>query len=183
MNDFQVQWRPQIESWYNKSKEFKEAHPTFINDLFLIGSKRQEEQKTKVGNFLKKFFPSVSPDYNFQKIVDGWVFDDDFKKIVDGWVFQAETLKKSGNMNENKNAWKKEEWEAVSKNKVLRRYDHWIHTQEKQREQDLKAQEEVHRKYLKDQRREKEREDERKLQYLQNVRSPKKNNDKFRFFS
>ena len=170
MNDFQVQWRPQIESWFNKSKEFKKAHPTFINDLFLIGCKRHEEQKTKVGNFLKKFFPSVSPD-------------DDFKKIVDGWVFQAETLKKSGNMNENKNAWKKEEWEVVSKNKVLRKFDHWIHTQEKQREQDLKAQEEAHRKYLKDKRREKEREDERKLQYLQNVRSPKKNNDKFRFFS
>ena len=170
MNDFQVQWRPQIESWYNKSKEFKEAHPTFINDLFLIGSKRQEEQKTKVGNFLKKFFPSVSPDYNFQK-------------IVDGWVFQAETLKKSDNININKNAWKNQEWEAVSKNKVLRRYDHWTQKQEKEREKDLKAQEEAHQKYLENQRREKEREDERKFQYLQNVRSPKKNNDKFRFFS
>ena len=54
MNDFQVQWRPQIESWYNK--EFKEAHPTFINDLFLIGCKRQQEPKTKVGNFIKRFF-------------------------------------------------------------------------------------------------------------------------------
>ena len=170
MNDFQVQWRPQIESWYNKSKEFKEAHPTFINDLFLIGCKRQEEQKTKVGNFLKKFFPSVFPG-------------DKFNKVVNGWVFQAETLKKNGNMNENKNAWKKEEWEAVSKNKVLRKFDRWTNRQEKERIKDLKAQEEAHRKYLENQRREKEREDERKFQYLQNVRSPKKNNDKFRFFS
>ena len=170
MNDFQVQWRPQIESWYNKSKEFKEAHPTFINDLFLIGCKRQEEQKTKVGNFLKKFFPSVFPG-------------DKFNKVVNGWVFQAETLKKNGNMNENKNAWKKEEWEAVSKNKVLRKFDRWTNRQEKERIKDLKAQEEAHRKYLENQRREKEREAERNFQYLQNVRSPKKNNDKFRFFS
>ena len=119
---------------------------------------------------IKQKLPSVSPDYNFQK-------------IVDGWVFQAETLKKSDNININKNAWKNQEWEPVSKNKVLRRYDHWTQKQEKEREKDLKAQEEAHQKYLENQRREKEREDERKFQYLQNVRSPKKNNDKFRFFS
>ena len=167
MKEFRKKWKPQIESWFNKSGNFKEKHPTFINDLFLIGIKRQEEQRAKVGNFLKKYFPSINPE-------------DPFRKTVNGWVTGAENLKNSDDVNLNKKPWTKKNWEARSSSRIIRKFDQWVDKQQREREEAIIEQEESER-------REKEREDERKFKYIQNVRSPAKNNDnngyKVRYFS
>ena len=71
-------------------------------------------------------------------------------------------------------------WKAVSKKRVMRKFDYWVDRPKKQRMEDLKEQEEAQTRYVERKRRETEREDDLKFQFIQNVRSPKKNDDKKR---
>ena len=66
---------------------------------------------------------------------------------------------------------------------VLRKVDYWVEKQEKQRTEDQKQPGEALRRHKERKRTEKERENNRKFQFIQNVRSPKKNNEKSRYFS
>ena len=71
-------------------------------------------------------------------------------------------------------------WKTVSKKRVMRKFDYWVDRPKKQRMEDIKEQEEAQTRYVERKRRETEREDDLKFQFIQNVRSPKKNDDKKR---
>ena len=132
MDNFKAHYYNTIKSWYKKTNQFKESNPTFLEDLFLIGSRNKRTEKQKIQDFLNTMFPSIYGCTNFNQ-------------QLRSWIEEAKNKYEAGPKN-NEKIWSYKKWKPISINDAEKKLDEYEeerrkdiqHEQAKRKEKKLK---------------------------------------------